>query len=850
MIKDFNKIAIITEEREVSYSEMLQRITLFSRLSPQATGAPLFAIPADGMSAAAKCQLASDIATKRAKTIILSENREGWVYAFFSVWLNQGIAIPVDALSTPQDIAYIIQDSLPNAIWTSHKCESAAREAIRLAGKDVQILLIEEHEQAPIPADTPKAEIPYEQEQTALIIYTSGTTGSPKGVMLSFKNLLINSSAVSEKVPIITEPRRSLVLLPLHHVLPLQGALICPILIGAGIAIAPSLTAQAIMSTMQRGHIGLFIGVPRLWQTLYTGIKKKIDANFVSRLLFRICKAIGNPKLSRIIFKKVHTTMGGKLEACVSGGAALDPEVWYGLRALGIDIYDGYGMTECAPMISFSRPGDLRSGCVGLPMPSTEVRIIDNEICTRGDHVMQGYYNRPDETADVFDAEGWLHTGDLGKMDAEQHLFITGRKKEIIVLSNGKNINPVEIEFQLEKHTEIVKETGIVQDHDMLKAIIVPQESWAAGKSIEEQETELKRLVLEPYNQSVPPYRRLLSLFVYHGELPRTRMDKLQRFKLPAILLGGKRTEEKIVHIVEPSFPEYQIIKQYIREEKKVSPKPTDNIETDLAFDSLDRVGMQGFIEQTFGMELSAERIGAFRNITEMAEYVADFKTRVEVEKTDWHTLLQEPSNNLELPRMLFTGHLIVWFCRLFFKFYFSLRSKGVENIPQTGSFILACNHQSYIDGMLAVVALSKQQVANISFFAKEQHVESPFARYMAARHNVIVLKHSDLKNSICRVGEVLKMGKNLIIFPEGTRTETGELGEFKKMFTILSQELRIPIVPVCIQGAFEAMPKHKKIPRRKPITVTYLPVVRPEDAVSYDELAELVKSKIAEAMQ
>ena len=165
----------------------------------------------------------------------------------------------------------------------------------------------------------------------------------------------------------------------------------------------------------------------------------------------------------------------------------------------------------------------------------------------------------------------------------------------------------------------------------MLRAIIVPQHDWAVTKSDEEIETVLKREVLEPYNQTVAPYKKLMNLFVYRGDLPRTKLDKLQRFKLPSLVLAGKHSApEKEDALVEPAFPEYKVIKQYIRSEKHCPVRPTDHIETDLAFDSLDKIGLQGFLEQTFGMEITVEQIAKFPNVTAMAEYVADFKTRIE----------------------------------------------------------------------------------------------------------------------------------------------------------------------------------------------------------------------------
>lgn len=818
MLKDFKKTAIIAGEHEVSYSELLRRISQFAIHTP----------------------------SDKSKTIILSENREGWIYSLFAIWLNRGIAVPVDATSTPHDVAYILNDCRPECIWTSRKKIDMVQEAMRLSGVTPELRLIDDYERQELSADIAPAEIRYDEADTCLIIYTSGTTGSPKGVMLSFQNILANIRSVSVEVEIFKPERRTLVLLPLHHVLPMIGTVVAPLMMGGGVAISPSMAAADLMQTLQRGKISIIVGVPRLWQTLYKGIKGKIDASPITRFLFWMCEKVGSRTLSRLIFKSVRQRMGGHIDYCVSGGAALDKEIGCGLRTLGLDVLEGYGMTEAAPIIAFTRPDDILPGSVGLPMPSVKVEIRNGEICAKGPNIMQGYYNRKEETEQVLQ-DGWLHTGDLGYFDDKGRLIITGRSKEIIVLSNGKNVQPNEIEYKLENYQEQVKEAAVVQDGDMLRAIIVPKPEWAGGMTDDEVEEALKRLVLEPYNQTVAPYKKLMSLFVYRDELPRTKLDKLQRFKLPALLNAGNHKAAQEVTFVEPSFEEYRVIKQYIREEKKCQVRPTDNIETDLAFDSLDKVGLQGFLEHTFGLSITVDQISAFHNITEMAEHVADYKTRIEVEKTDWNQILNESTHHLQLPSTSPTLGLVVKVFKYFAKLYFRLKTKGLENIPLQGPYILAANHQSYLDGTFVMAAIRYATVRNTYFFAKEKHVQHPFVKVLAASHNVVVMEPSNLRTSIQRLGEALKLGKNILIFPEGTRTETGELGEFKKTYAILSKELHVPVVPVSIRGAYDAMPKGTKVPRPGKVIVEYLPAIAPDAFDSYEALNDAVAKAVAD---
>lgn len=835
MIREFDNTAIIAGERNISYTQLLDYINLFAQSVPQQTDFPR-------------------TLQNTPKTIIFSENRVGWLFAFYSVWQNSGIAVPVDASSMVDDLAYILRDCQPSAIWTSSQKLPVVTEALQQTGQDVRILLIDDFENAICPPRETKTHIQddsifvADNHQPALIIYTSGTTGSPKGVVLSYANLYANMYSVTYDVPIFNPQRRTLILLPLHHILPLVGTVILPILGGGGVAICPSMSGPDIMDTLTRGQIAIFVGVPRLWQTLYNGIKKKIDERAITRFLFRLCARVNNPAFSRKIFSAVHQKLGGHLAYCVSGGASLDKEIGEGLRTLGITMLEGYGMSETAPIISFTRPGDIIPGCVGLPMSTVQVRIVEGEICVKGPNVMLGYYNRPQETAQVIDAEGYVHTGDLGFLDELGRIHITGRSKEIIVLSNGKNVQPNEIEYKLEKYDQYIREVAVTQDGDMLCAIIVPQSEWAQNLTDAQIESELKRQVVEPYNRNVVNYKKIMNIHVYHGDLPRTRLEKLQRFKLKDIL--DSRNSQSVQQQVEtePEYAmteEYQILKNYIENEKKMTIRPSDNLETDISFDSLDCVGLQGFVEQTFGIEIKADALVRFANVQEIADHIAIRKTRVEVEEIDWHSILTNDSSALNLPS---TSPLFTTFAGLFSGFlrhHNSLQVLGKENIPTQGNFIIAPNHQCYLDGPICVAGLDNRTLCNTYFYATEEHVRGTILQYLANHNNIIRMERQNLKNSILKLGEVLKQGRNIVIFPEGRRTDDGSVGAFKKTFAILSRELQVPILPVRISGGFQAMPRGSKFPNRHQITVEYLQPVYPTQDQSYDQISELVRTAI-----
>jgi long-chain acyl-CoA synthetase len=426
-------------------------------------------------------------------------------------------------------------------------------------------------------------------------------------------------------------------------------------------------------------------------------------------------------------------------------------------------------------------------------------------------------------------------------------VYITGRTKEIIVLSNGKNVQPNEIEYKLEKYEDRVKEAAVIQNGDMLMGIIVPNEAWARNLSDEEVEIALKKEVIEPYNLTVTNYKKLMSIFVYRGDLPRTKLDKLQRYKLKDIVENRSVSVKSKVEEPEEMTNEMRILKEYIEAEKKVTVHADDHLETDLAFDSLDKVGLQGFIEQTFGVDIQPEVMTTLRSV---AEKVESGKTHVDVNKMDWHEMLLANNSSLELPSTSFFYPLNSKLFKVFLKLNNRLKIVGEKNVPKKGPFIIAPNHQSFLDGGIVAAGLSCKTLKDSYFFATEEHVKHPLVKSLAKRNNVILMEKRNLKNSILKLSEVLKKGKNVIIFPEGSRSYDGEMVPFKKTFAILSKELNVPVVPVCIRGAYDVLPRGSRCIKSKKIEVEYLKPVSPENGDTYDSVSDKVRESIQKSLR
>lgn len=809
------KKALILKNEDITYGDLYRKITSYSDLFKN---------------------------QNHQRIAIFSENREEWVYAFYAGWQNGATIVPIDFMSSVDDVSYILNDCKPTLFFYSQD-----------KSEDVKLIL-QNLDYKPETHNFDKDSItelngeydwsyPENDEAIALLIYTSGTTGSPKGVMLSFGNIKSNLKAVSIDTPIFTADREVLMFLPLHHIFPLIGTMIAPLYVDSTIVVTPSMNNSDLIDTLKKNSAAIMIGVPRLYEIIYKGIKAKIDSSGVGRVLYKIISGLKARGLARKVFKKVHDGLGGHMEILVSGGAALPKEVCEFFYYLGFNIIEGYGMTECSPMISYTRPGSIIPGSTGQKLKDMELEIHDGEIVTRGPSVMKGYYNRPEETAAVL-KDGWLHTGDLGFIDDKGYLFITGRKKEIIVLSNGKNINPVELENKLERGSIYINETAVFYHDNCLHAMILPNYGKLAANNVEDVDQFFKDVVLTEHNKKETPYKRIVNFTITKSDIPRTRLGKIQRFMLSDMVSSTKN--RKIVKD-EPETEEYRIVKMFIENETNSIVAPDDNLEFDVAMDSLSKLSLLDFIDKSFGIKIDAKKLLTFPNIRKLVEYISTNKTKQKAEKTNWSDILTN-RNQLKLPRTWFTQGLITNLSKFYFKLALRFKSDGVENVPE-GPCILAPNHQSFYDGLFVLSLFKRKERRNTYFYAKSKHVKSKFVDFVAKTNNVVVMDlQKELKESIQKLAELLRSGKRIIIFPEGTRTTSGEIGLFKKTFAILSKELNIPVVPVAINGAFKAWPKGRFFPKfHSDINVKFLPPLYPGEE-TYETFAEEVKHKIEEA--
>ncbi len=829
LVKDHDKLALSYAGRKYSYRELLQYSKLFATYY-------------------------ESLCSERVERIMyFSKNTPEYIFALYGAFRLGATTIPVDVMSTVKDLSYMINDSRPQILYTTPENREVAEQSVAAVTKEDSsytptIFTFEDLDCDRVDQITPTSIATRDADEVMTIIYTSGTTGSPKGVMLTYANLWYNVDAVANFAKIFNINTRLLMILPINHIFAFAGALVAPLYAGGTIYIVEQLAPETIISTLKEGRITLLIGVPRLYETFAKGIMAKINANIAARILYKIVSMIGSDKLAKIVFKSAHDTFGGAIEYFVSGGAALPIETGNIFKNLGFYVLEGYGMTECAPMISFTRPGERKVGYCGRMLPGCEYKIEESgELCVRGANVMKGYYKRPEETAAVL-REGWLYTGDTALYDDKYGIQITGRIKEIIVTPNGKNINPASIENEITQSSTIIKEAAIVLHENTLQAIIYPDMTAVRA---DDQSTldELIRGEIEEYNKASMGYKRIMRYHITSQELPKTRLGKIQRYKLSPLL---NKREETPKEDVSNRSDKFKALKAFLDDQTGVYANGDSHFEIDLALDSLGRVSLLAFIEDSFGVSISESQLSELSTLNLLSAYIEEHSESTTLSSGDisWNEILQNSSSEMKLPRsgaIHWFIHVVMW---LFFSIFYRFSSKGHKSIPK-GPVLFVANHRSGFDGVFVTTPMSWSTVHNSYFFAKDKHFQGGFKRYMASRNNIILMNiNSNVRESMQQMYSVLSQGHNIVIFPEGTRSKDGVLGSFKESFAILSQSLNIPVVPVVIRGSEGATFNSIRIPRLwQAIGVEYLDPIVSNDGETSLEFAKRVEDLFAERL-
>lgn len=783
---------------------------------------------------------------------IVAENSPQWVIAYLSILTIGATAVPLDIQMPKEQLVSFIRNSNSQLVFASTQTWPLVQEladTVRLvrigpATEKHQIVmkdLIAQGKKKPAVTTTANP------DDVASLLYTSGTTKKPKGVLLTHRNFMANAKAIMAKE--LAGPEDNfLVMLPLHHAYPFMVAFLVPLLLGAKITFLQSLKGPDLVQCLRETRITIAVAVPQVFAMIRRAIfdelgrRPMLIRKFLTVLLafsgFMTMHTRWN--IGRIFFAPIHRRFGSSLRLLCSGGAKLDSQIAKDLTSLGFTIREGYGLTETAPVIAFSPLIRPKLGSVGPPLKNVELQIFNpnekgiGEVVVRGPNVMKQYDNAPAETAEAI-RDGWFHTGDLGYLDSDGYLFLTGRIKELIVTSGGKNILPEELEDEYQQSPAIAelciigrRQNG--EEGEQLHAVVVPNFDFMRVQKIHDAENYIKD-ALNRVAVTLPPYKRITGLTLIKEPLPRTRLGKIQRH-----LVNAQARSQETSH--KPTCPQSdsdrelrqtdtgQLILKTLAELLPPNREINlgDHLALDLGFDSLKRVEFQVALERQVGNlpEMFMGEIVTVRDAIEKLRGLEHIHSSETVTPQSWHELFEAPLSPTLTQKFLTApssanrviGAAAMSLFEGLFRITFRLTVTGTDQLPKHGPYLIASNHLSFIDPFILLSALPRSVLGQLYTLGWEPYFRSPFRMWIARVGHVIPVGPETPIISILRASaSLLRSGKSLLIFPEGERSIDGQLLPFKKGIGVLACELSVPIIPVKIEGSYQAWPPDAPLP-------------------------------------
>jgi long-chain acyl-CoA synthetase len=796
----------------------------------------------------------------RSRVAILSENRPEWVVAYLGIYLSGMVAVPLDTQISPAEWRLLLDDAEAHTVFVSGLLLPKLQEASANLRRPCRPISLD-----PIPADHDAREelagfidwasglpnpppLPEAQPSDLVtIIYTSGTTGTPKGVMLTQANIAGELQSILRTIH-ADENDALLCLLPLQHVLASVINVLFPLYLGGQVVFADTLKRSEILQALEEAGITILATVPQFFYIFHDRIEEELSKQPLRvRKLYRGMLRLNHfsmrflkLNLGKILFSKVHRSFGAKLRLFVSGGSAFDPRVAQDFHDMGFTILQGYGLTETTGACAVTPVENNVVGSVGPALPGADIDILSpdetgtGEILIRGPMVMKGYYKNPAATEEVM-KDGWFRSGDLGRLDVTGNLFVTGRKKEVIVLPNGKNIYPDELEahYQQSPYIQEIAVIGIFSPQERgerLHAIVVPNFDYLKSKKIANAREALRDKIAGLSNQ-LPKYKRLMSYQIQGDPLPRTTTRKIKRLELKKAVESGQlqslnsppaasgQADESILQ----SAVGQEVINCLSETHHRDGPiEPNMNLELDLGFDSMERAELLASLEQILNLQLPDDfsaGIHTVRDLIVHLEQQAGVVSRTGAqERQSWKKILSDESlSQKEAASFPLSGTLGAFLkyslLRLAYCFLFRtllrIETRGLQHLPSKGPYLICPNHQSYLDAFVLVSTLPFHVWRNLFFVGYSVLFTSRLMKLVARLTNIVpVDPDAHLLRAMKTGAYGLRNGHILCIFPEGARSFDGSLQEFKKGAAILSRELSVPIIPVAIQGTHRVWPR------------------------------------------
>lgn len=766
------------------------------------------------------------------RVLIWGPNSPWWAVAFWGTIIRGAIAVPVDFMSERGRAETIAGVTEARVILESRFKMERLNHVSSIFLEDLEYLLQEVEPFQDIAKPGP--------DDIAELIFTSGTTGNPKGVILTHANLMANLVQVDEHIPVVGPEFNFLSLLPLSHMFEQMGGFLTPLYNGSTIVYLRTLKPSAIMEAFGEEDIYAVIAVPRLLQLLKTSIERELDEKKLGNAFrFMMNKAETlSPALRKLVFYPVQRKFGSNFSLFVSGGAPLALDTFHFWQNLGFRVVEGYGLTECSPVLAANTIDRQVAGSVGMPLPGIEITLEDNEILARGPNIFPGYYRNETATKEAFTADGRFRTGDMGELRPDGWLTIKGRAKELIVTGAGINVYPDEIEDLLNGTTGVRESCVIGLDRgggEEVHAVLLLDGS---GRNPEE--------IVRQVNQRLDSLHQITGFTVWNEpEFPKTTTLKIKKFQVKDKLKKGQKSAGDsvgdrltglVARVTGADISE-------IREESRLV--------ADLGLSSIARLELINYLEQEYRLDLEDSVIGPDTTVQDLRRIID------KREKIRQKNHFRFWTNSLPI-----RGLRMVWdavFTYPLFRSMVTLEVRGAEKLQEIkGPVFFVSNHLSYIDQSAVMFALPREIRYNTATAAWEEFFFENYRNfaqklwkrlayeYATLLHNVFPLPQSSgFRKSFRFMGKLVDSGRNILIFPEGERSVDGRLLPFQRGLGIMVKELDIPVVPVKLVGLEKVLPRGATWPKRGKVTVIigspiYLSKEEP------DRLVEIARSAVA----
>lgn len=636
------------------------------------------------------------------------------------------------------------------------------------------------------------------------IVFTSGSTGDPKGVILTHRNVLANVRAV-QKAWSLGSHHRLLSMIPLSHMFEQTVGFLIPFFAGSRIVYVQSVRPFQIIQALRREEITAIVTVPAFLSLLRRRIVENAKAHHFWRQMqteLGFARLLPRP-IRKYIFQGIVMQLGPSLKLVAVGGAALAAEIESFWETLGIHVVQGYGLTETSPIATYSSPDNKRPGSVGRCLPGQGLRLAkDNEILLSGDNVFQGYFDHAEDTAKVL-KDGWYHTGDIGRIDTDGYLYITGRKKNMLLNESGLNIYPEDIEKALAGYTDIRDSVVMlypVEGRQVLTAVLLTDASPEATAE-----------TIRAVNAALSSPQTIQHTIIWpEADFPRTPTRKIKRQEvIDRLLTDAKKPADSVDKQPEDEAPgQLQLLIAEVGGIPAGKVQPAANLVSDLGFDSLKRLELVSKIEEDMGAYIDEAAISGNTTVADVAALATQAAHSPKPRLLNFTPFESYP---LTVLRVLLNWPLLV-VASVFQKLQ-------AEKLPDPGEpVVYIANHSSHFDALTVLRLLGPRRRRSVfigaakDYFFKN-HVQSGLLRLVLPL--VAVDREGNIQHTLEQIGGYLDNGYSVVLFPEGTRAIGGHMLPFKPGIGVIAQELEVPIIPMKFIGNDAILPKGARWPKR-----------------------------------